>query len=100
MIEETIYAHTAEGECISIHISLADPAPKQDDWGIRVVIHSSDGKLSFNNTLYQVSPLLCLDTTLRFISTMLGGYRETIGMRLCFSETWSEDSEIPETYPR
>ncbi len=100
MLEETLYAHGADGECISIHITVADPAPSQDDWGILIGIHSSDGKLCFNNTLYQVSPLLCLDVALRFISTLLGDYRETAGMRLSFRETWSEDSQVPETYPR
>ncbi len=100
MIEETLYAHAADGDCISIHITVADPAPSQVDWGILVGINSSDGKLNFSNTLYQVSPLLCLDVALTFVTTMLDGYRENTGMRLSFSKTWSEGSQIPETYPR
>ncbi len=100
MISETIYAHSPDGNCQSINISLAEPEPHEGDWSILVTIKSSDGTLNFQDKLYQVTPLCCLKTALSFISTLLQGTKEHKGWTLSTSPEQDDDSVLNwENYP-
>lgn len=99
MIKERIYAHAPAGDCHSITITIAKPEPQDGDWGILVSIESSDGTLKFRDTLYQVRPLLCLSTALKFIKTLLQGAKENKGWVLSYTPELNEDSIIDNSYP-
>lgn len=99
MIQETIYAHTTAGECHRITIAIAKPEPLGADWGILVSIKSSDGTLDFHNSLYQVTPLLCLPTALRLITTLLQAAKENQNWVLSYSPELNEGNIIEGSYP-